>query len=56
MSRDNSASSAMPIAPDDAQTSNNKFHRIILTTLLTWSGISQSTRRQAPTWLSPWPI
>ena len=45
-----------PIAPDDVRTSNNKFHCTISTTLLTWSGTSQSTRRQAPTWLSLWLI
>ena len=55
-SRGSSASSAMPIAPDDAQMSNDKFHHITSATLLTWSGTSQSTKRQAPTWLSPWLI
>jgi len=55
-SRGSSASSATPIAPDDAQMSNDKFHRITSSTLLTWSGTSQSTKRQAPTWLSPWLI
>jgi len=30
--------------------------RIISATLSTWSGISQSIKRQAPMWPSPWPI
>ena len=54
-SRGSSASSAMLTAPDDARTRNANSHHITSPTLSTWSGISQSTKRQAPTWLSPWP-
>ena len=52
--RGNSANSVTPSAPDDVRTSNNKCHQIISTMPLTWSGTSQSTKRQAPTWLLPW--
>jgi len=55
-SRGSSASSVTPIVPDDARMRNDKFRRIISATLLTWSGTSQFTRRQAPTWLLLWLI
>ena len=53
-SKGSSVSGVTLIAPDDARMRNDKFHHIISATPLIWSGTSQSTKRQAPTWLSPW--
>ena len=54
-SRGSSANSATLTAPDDAWTRNTNSHHITSPTLSIWSGISQSTKHQAPTWLLPWP-
>ena len=55
-SRNNSANSATLIVLGGAQMKNGNSRRTTLVMLSTRSEISQSTRRQAPTWLSPWRI
>ena len=53
-SRSSSANSAMPTALGDTRMRNGNLRRITSVMLLTWSGINQSTRHRALTWMLLW--